>query len=218
MKDEEITAYHCTEIGKTLAEIHKIDRQNGNEDDVEMSIDWSFYLAQMEKTDRRLYEMLKANEAILEESQRNGNRARKKLPKVLTICHNDMDSKNVLWNGEDYRMIDLECLSYSNPQMELFELALCWSGYERCQIDFQRFQAFLRGYAGAGGELPTDWETLYDCNCGRLEWLAYNIKRVLGMDCGADEREIGVKQVEETIRHVVYYAKMKEQILSHCSC
>ncbi len=28
--------------------------------------------------------------------------------------------------------------------------------------------------------------------------------------------EIGIEQVEETIKHIIYYVEMKEQILSHC--
>ncbi len=216
LKGRAITEYHCTEMGKTLAKIHKIDRRIADESLDEMSIDWRFYLSELKKVNMRLYEMLEASYPLLVESQKNGNYARKNLPKILAVCHNDMDCKNVLWNGDDYRVIDLECLSYNNPFMELFELALCWSGYEECQIDFHLFHAFLRGYTGNGGELPTDWETLYDCNNGRLEWLEYNMKRVLGIDCGADEKKIGSRQVEETILHITYYAKMKEQILDCC--
>lgn len=160
--------------------------------------------------------MLKDSLLVIKDSQNKGNLARKKLPQIVSVCHNDMDCKNVLWNGNDYRIIDLECLSYNNPFMELLELALCWSGYEDCQIDFRLFQAFLQGYKNAGGDLPIDWETLYDCNNGRLEWLEYNIKRVLGMDCGDDEKEIGIEQMEETIQHIIYYSEMKEQIIEHC--
>gem|GEM_PF-2403990 len=75
----------------------------------------------------------------------------------------------------------------------------------------------MRGYANAGDRLPTDWETLYDCNNGRPEWLEYNLKRVLGIDCGDDEKEIGIEQSEETIRHIIYYSKMREQILGNCN-
>ncbi len=212
----EITEYHCTQMGKALATIHAADRESGKEDYQGMSIDWDFYLSALEKTDTRLYEMLKSCQGLLVESQENGNRARKNLPNLLAVCHNDMDCKNVLWNGEDYRIIDLECLSYGNPMLELFELALCWSGYEECRIDFRLFQAFLEGYGSAGGKMPADWETLYDCNNGRLEWLEYNLKRVLGIDCGDDEKQMGIEQVEETIRHIIYYAKMREEILGHC--
>ena len=216
LKNNEITEYHCREIGKVLAKIHSIDKKFMNEKFSEMSIDWAFYIAEMQKADVRLYAILKDALPVIKESQNKGNLARKKLPKVVSICHNDMDCKNVLWNGNDYRIIDLECLSYNNPFMELFELALCWSGYEDCRIDFRMFQTFLQGYKNAGGELPTDWETLYDCNNGRLEWLEYNIKRVLGIDCGDDEKEIGIEQVEETIQQIIYYFEMKKLILEHC--
>lgn len=216
LSGKEITEYHCTEIGKVLADIHNIDKKMERADFDEMDIDWDFYLMEMEKADKCLYEMLKESYALMIESQNNGNRARRNLPCVSAICHNDMDCKNILWSGKNYRIIDLECLSYNNPLMELFELALCWSGYEECQIDFTLFQSFLKGYAESGGELPTDWEMLYDCNNGRLEWLEYNLKRVLGIDCGEDEKEMGLQQVKETIRHMIYYAKMREQILANC--
>lgn len=216
LKNNEITEYHCREIGKVLAKIHSIDKKFMSEKISEMSIDWAFYLAEMKKADVRLYAILKDALPVIQDSQNKGNLARRKLPQIVSICHNDMDCKNVLWNGNDYRIIDLECLSYNNPFMELFELALCWSGYEDCQIDFRMFQTFLQGYKNAGGELPTDWETLYDCNNGRLEWLEYNIKRVLGIDCGDDEKEIGIEQVEETVQHIIYYSEMKKLILEHC--
>ena len=217
LRADAVTEYHCGQMGRALAAIHDTDRKMGDQAYKQMSVDWDFYLSAMEKADTRLYEILRSCYAILVESQEKGNRAVKKLPKLLTVCHNDMDCKNVLWNGEDYRIIDLECLSYNNPMMELFESALCWSGYEECRIDFRLFQAFLRGYASAGEEqMPKDWETLYDCNNGRLEWLEYNLKRVLGIDCGDDEKQLGIGQVVETLRHIVYYAKMREQILEHC--
>ena len=216
LRADEITESHCARMGSVLAAIHGTDRKNADEEYTKMSVDWDFYLAAMERADMRLYEMLRPCRALLAEGQENGNRAREKLPHILAVCHNDMDRKNVLWNGEDYRIIDLECLSCGNPMLELFEMALCWSGYEECQIDFRRFQAFLQGYANAGGALPTDWETLYDCNNGRLEWLEYNLKRVLGIDCGDDEKQLGIEQTEETIRHIIYYANMREQILENC--
>lgn len=216
LRAEEVTPYHCERMGEVLAAIHGTDRKDADEEYKPMSIDWDFYLSALERTDRRLFEMLSSCYALLTESQENANRARKRLPGVLAVCHNDMDRKNVLWNGRDFRIIDLECLSYSHPAVELMELALCWSGFEECQIDFRRFEAFLRGYSSAGQTLPTEWETLIDSNTGRLEWLEYNLKRVLGMDCGDDERQTGTGQVEETLRQIRYYAKMREQILERC--
>ena len=216
LKYKEITEYHSTEIGKALARIHGIDRSLKSDNIHEMAIDWDFYLTQLEKANKELFALLMEHYKIILDSQNNGNHARKYLPGISAICHNDMDCKNVLWNGEDYRIIDLECLSYNNPFMELFEMALCWSGYEECQIDFHLFKSVLRGYVAADGELPVDWEILYDCNNGRLKWLAYNLKRALGIDCSEEEQVIGIEQAKETITHITYYAKIKDQILKNC--
>ena len=160
-----------------------------------------------------LYNLLNTNRDILYESQQKGNLATKKMPPVLTICHNDMDSKNILWNGEDCRIIDLECLCYSSPFVELYEMALCWSGYENCNIDFNLFKALIQSYADNGGELPDDWETIYYSSYGRLEWLEYNVKRALGIDCGEDEIEMGISEVRETMEHIVYYYSVRNDVL-----
>ena len=212
LKAEEITACHCRQMGRTLARIHGIDRREEALDFQEMGIDWDFYLSQMKAENGQLCGLLQANYELLVKMQEKGNQARKKLPAVSAICHNDMDCKNVLWDGEDFRIIDLECLAYNNPLMELFELALCWSGFETCKMDFGRFRAFLDGYCAGGGELPADWETLYDSNTGRLEWLEYNLKRVLGIDCGAEEKETGIAQAKQTLEQIAYYGKIREEI------
>ena len=132
---------------------------------------------------------------------------------MSAICHNDMDCKNILWSGRDYRIIDLECLSYSHPFLELIELALCWSRYEERAIDFGLLRVFVKAYLAAGGSVPEDWEVVYDSNCGRLEWLEYNIKRVLGIDCGAEEKELGILEVHKTVEQIVYYADIKAAVL-----
>ena len=135
------------------------------------------------------------------------------MPPLLAVCHRDMDCKNVLWRGGEFRIIDLECLGYWHPFLELYETALCWAGYEECRLEPELLCAFVASYAEAGGELPADWELLYDADCGRLEWLEYNLRRALGVDCGADEREIGAGEVRATIAHAAYYHRMKSIIL-----
>lgn len=101
---------------------------------------------------------MKNNLSLFYKSQKRGNVAIKTLPSVLLRCHNDMESKNVLRKGNDFRIIDFESLCYSNPYLALYQLALCWTSYERCGIDFNLFNAFLRAYINAGGTLPTDWK------------------------------------------------------------
>lgn len=156
-----------------------------------------------------------ANKELLCESQNRGNAAIHHIPLVTSICHNDMDCKNVLWLNEDMKIIDLECLGYANPYLELYELALCWSGYEENNINFNYFTAFMDAYFGNRPKPDIDWESMYDSNYGRLQWLEYNVKRALLIECGStQEQELGISQVKETIDHVIYYHKSKGEIIS----
>ena len=61
-----------------------------------------------------------------------------------------------------------------------------------------------------------NWETIYYANNGRIEWLEYNLKRALLIECSSEEeQQIGINEVKETIKHIVYYAKIKEEILNN---
>ena len=213
LKGEEITIEHCRKIGEFLAKIHNIEKKAQPYNRSEINVEWDMFIKKLSESNTELYNLLSANRDILYESQQKGNLATKKMPPVLTICHNDMDSKNVLWNGGDCRIIDLECLCYSSPFVELYEMALCWSGYEKCNIDFTLFKAIIKSYADNGGELLGDWETIYYSSYGRLEWLEYNVKRALGIDCDDDEIDMGISEVRETMDHIAYYYDVKDKII-----
>jgi len=217
LKDNEIKLLHCKKIGEVLAKIHNIDLKNEPFERNEIYINWQKYAELANAKNSPVYDVINDNIDLLNESMYKGNTAIKKMPSVKAICHNDMDSKNVLWQGNEFRLIDLECLGYSNPYLELFELALCWSGYETCNINFDLFKAFYRAYF-ENTKLDTDinWEIMYYSNYGRLEWLEYNIKRALMIECDTEEEQkLGISEVKETIKHIVYYDKVKDDILSN---
>lgn len=216
LKDGEIKAFHCKKIGEVLAKIHNIDLKNEPFERNEIHIDWQKYARLAKEVNSPIYDMIKDKVDLLNDSMTKGNIAIKKMPPVKAICHNDMDSKNVLWFGDEFRLIDLECLGYSNPYLELFELALCWSGYENCNIDFALCSAFFKAYF-KNTDLDTgiDWEVMYYSNYGRLEWLEYNIKRALMIECDTEEEQkLGISEVKETVEHIVYYDKVKDEILN----
>lgn len=217
LKDDNITKYHCNEMGKLLAKIHNIDLKEEKYAREEKHIDWSYYVEKSRNENPEIYNIIYDKVDILNESMKKGNEAINYMPNVVSICHNDLDSKNVLWLNGEYKIIDLECLDYANPYLELFELALCWSGYETCNINFDLFSEFINSYF-KNTKLSThiNWETLYYANNGRIEWLEYNLKRALLIECSSnEEQQIGINEVKETIEHIVYYSKMKEEILNH---
>lgn len=217
LKDQEIKIFHCRKIGEILVKIHNIDLKNEPFERNEIHIDWKKYVKLAKDMNSPIYDIIKDNVDLFNESMDKGNTAIKKMPCVKAICHNDMDSKNVLWLGDDFKLIDLECLGYSNPYLELFELALCWSGYESCSINFELFNTFFKSYfQNTNLDTDIDWEVMYYSNYGRLEWLEYNIKRALMIECDTkEEQQLGISEVKETVEHIIYYDKVKDEILKN---
>ena len=193
-----ITPDHCAIVGGLLAKLHTVERKTAPVETDILDFKWDgFHLAEEDKL-------------LLQQAQKAANEAT--LPPLSTICHNDMDPKNVLWNGTDCRIIDLECLGYGSPYLELLETALCWAGYESGEVDVERFTAFVTAYAEAGGDLDADWTAVYDANCGRLGWLHYNLQRTGGSE-GEENRELGEAEVAKTLTCIRGYATMKDTIV-----
>lgn len=214
LKDGEVCEKHCAAAAAVLAGIHTIGRREqmfcGDAPDT----DWSALADRLIAADAALGAELSDCTDTLYDMQRRAADAVKRVPPQISVCHNDMDMKNVLWRGDECRVIDLECLSYQSPYIELFEMLLCWSGYEECAVRPALMRAFTCSYARSGGLLPDDWETLYYADCGRLGWLEYNIERALNSSVSEDERALGREQVSQTLSHIRYYARAKDEILS----
>ena len=198
LTDENITPAHCEIVGGLLAKLHRVEEEHLCSDRLFWDFQWEQFDLDGEDIFTLNYLQSAANSASL--------------PHRITICHNDMDPKNVLWQGMDCRIIDLECLGYGSPYLELLETALCWAGYECGEVDFDRFTAFVSAYAKAGGDLAADWEAVYAANCGRLEWLHYNLLRANGSE-GNEAIALGEAEVEKTLACIRGYEKMREKIV-----
>ena len=193
-----ITPGHCAIVGEMLAKLHAVEQVNICADREFVDFNWDgFDLSEEDILSLQMMQ-IDANHAIL--------------PLRHTICHNDMDPKNILWNGMDCRIIDLECLGYNSPYLELLETALCWAGYESGKVDFDRFTAFVGAYATAGGDLDADWTAVYDANCGRLGWLHYNLQRANGSE-GEDAIALGKAEVAKTLVCIKEYTKIQDEIV-----
>lgn len=198
LPEKDITPIHCAMVGAFLAYLHAVECHTAPIQRNVLYFNWN------------AFDLSEEDKAILQTAQEAANAAT--LPPLLTICHNDMDPKNVLWNEMDCRIIDLECLGYGSPYLELLETALCWAGYERGEVDFDRFIAFVSAYTMAGGRLDADWSAVYDANCGRLAWLHYNLQRANGSE-GEEAIALGKAEVAKTLTCIRGYTEMKETIV-----
>ena len=216
LNERKIKKEHCALMGTILAKIHKIEIRTDVTIKDEVLIDWDNYISEAKKNCPEIEPLLSQNRAILYNCLQKGNEAMKNLPRISCISNGDMDGKNVLWHKGKPLLIDLESLNYGNPYTELFQLALCWSGYESCRLNFDLLDSFIGAYRTEFGRFDANWVDLYFSNIGRLEWLEYNIKRVLMIECADEnERRLGIEQVRETMAHVIYYEEIKDSLISH---
>lgn len=232
---DEIREEHCRIIGRLLARIHKIPLEEalsgssgalpegtGTNSDShreayistrKFHTDWDSYIRLAEKMHSELARELAAHRSLLYQAQREYNAAIDSLPDRICISDGDMDCKNVLWkNGEPF-IIDLECLDYGNPFPEMLQLALSWAGGDVCRIDPGRLHAFLTAYRAEYGEIPVDWKMLSGAGYFWLDWLEYNTKRALRIECGDEEEQrLGLREAHETIRRIAYYRSARAKI------
>lgn len=130
---------------------------------------------------------------------RQAQTARRHLPSLSTLCHNDLDCKNVLWHKDKPILIDLECLGMGSPYLELMESALCFSGYDRLSLRPELLEAYLCGYHDAA-EIPLqgiNWATIFDARTDRLGWLEYCLS---SGNTAEAEQTLKIIRYAETIR------------------
>lgn len=213
LKDAETTPAHCRQMGAALARIHAVRPLAAPQQDDAAPIGATIWdelaRALLSAPDAQAEgEALRAAAPMLTRVAAAMDAAVRALPPALALCHNDMDAKNVLWRGDRFRIIDLECLGYADPRQELLDLAISWAGWP---ADEANFKAFVAGYDAAGGARIADAALLFDSRRNHIDWLIYNARRALVDD--PQERRTGRGQVLETIEKIESDQNMRSTIL-----
>ncbi len=211
-KNDKINLMHCEKIGEILAEIHRtdcseIDITNDTFDN-EQIIDWHYYLLKGKEEYLEWNELFLKNFGNLKRWNAAVIEASEKLLTPKVISHRDLDPKNVMWDNNKPLLIDWESAGYINPMQDLLETALYWSKGEQGELDKQRFSSFINGYKNKSGAIYADWEQVLATGfSGKLEWLEYNLKRSLWLECAdEEEQQLGTIQVTKTIQDITAYA------------
>lgn len=208
LQETEITPAHCAKIGAVLARIHAVARQDATAAEPSSPIDWVSLANALLASGETKAEgaSLCAAVPMLVQVTAAMEDAIRRIPPLAALCHNDMDPKNVLWQGEDFRIIDLECLGYADPRQEMLDLAISWSGGRE-----EPFKAFVSAYAAQGGVFPADAAAVYDSRRNILDWLAYNARRALFDD--PEERRIAREQIAWSLEKLRQDVRQRESIL-----
>lgn len=203
------TAEACTEGTED-------DETDAPEQKQNAATDWDALIKTARSGQPDVAEVLEGNRELLYLAEKEYAAALDGIPDVSCFCHGDMDCKNVLWLDGEPLLIDLECLDYGNPLLEMFQLALSWAGWAVCEMDFGRFGGFLEAYQAEYGEVRADWDRISGIGYGWLDWLAYNVRRALGIECGdEEERELGIHEVHESIRRIRHFHSARQKLVSY---
>ena len=214
-----ITEAHCRIAGGLLARLHGLPHAAAGETDCPepFTFDWEMTVKMIRENcdslDTVLLALLTESLPLLTEAQAAYNRAIAALPPLHCICNADMDAKNVLWQGDEPLMIDLECLAIGNPVNDLVQLSLSWAGGVLCRIDQKQLQAFLDAYRKSSALPAMDWDAISGLGFAWLDWLHYNLRRACGLTGNSlSERELSLQESKNTLERIRYYAQVQPEV------
>lgn len=214
LQDNEITIKHCQEIGKLLAKIHSLDYKKINLEmekiEYKKLYDFEGYTLELKFKDMSYQKEYLKNYKKYNSLLKRANERFNNSNNTFTICHRDMDPKNVMWKNNKPIVIDWESATLANPHRELLEDALCWSGFLSNNFEEEKFLAVFKSYQEERNIKDIDW---YDVICGnlvgRFGWLKYNLERSLGIKSNDQEEMIlAEKEVLKTIDEINRYINL----------
>lgn len=214
LKDDEITIEHCKKIGKELANIHMLNYKElgltPNTIKGKEIYDWKSYIDN-QNFDKMTYKELflrnyKKFNSILKRVNERFNESNNN----QTLCHSDMDPKNVIWNNDNPIIIDWECAGIANPERELLETALCWSGFLTNNFSKEKFITMFEEYSKYRNIIDIEWFNIICGNLiGRFNWLKYNLERSLGIVSDEiEEMKLAENEVIKTIDEINRYLEL----------
>lgn len=214
----------CIAIGETLAKIHKFDfsqllicslDDNKPVTDTDR-VDWNEYALKGNSDNLEWSSLLLDHLDKLYYWDKLADASAKLLMNNRVISHRDLDQKNVLWDkNKGHSIIDWESAGLTNPTLELIDVALYWSGFESGNLSEDAFCCVIRTYLNHGGKASDNWLAVLNCGFqGKLEWLAYNMRRSLGLESTDDsEQQLGTREVIKTIQTLNDYADIIPQCI-----
>ncbi|WP_282935909.1 aminoglycoside phosphotransferase family protein [Paenibacillus sp. RC67] len=213
----------CKIMGEILAQIHRtdfsqllLDQQDKEGNATKAAVNWKDYAFRGEQEGLEWAYLLSDNLDKIYHWEKLVSSSGNLLTKHKVISHRDLDQKNVLWDENHMPiLIDWEAAGTINPTQELMDVAFYWSGFESGNVSKEAFCTLISTYRNHGGEICDNWlDVLNDGFRGKIEWLIYNIRRSLGLECTDEtEQELGASEVFKTIQALNDYADVIPQCL-----
>ena len=211
-----ISADQCRAAGSIQGRIHAIAPvQNPKPEPEFICMDWIGLTEAAIRQNPDIGTVIEENKDLLIYAENEMNKARAALPGIECIVDEDMDPKNVIWDEDSPKVIDLECLERGNPVSSVLQLSLQWAGAAVCDLDFNKLTAFFDGYFEAYDNGFRDYSAVFGLAYTWTEWLAYNVERAVAPGVDEAERGTAVLQAKLAVESIRYLYRTEEPIRRH---
>jgi Ser/Thr protein kinase RdoA (MazF antagonist) len=210
---KEIDENKCRDLARELAKLHRLDTDKIDVQEESKKIDkidFHFYLEKIETLNELWAIDFKNNYLEIIKIYEKVFNSYKLLSNQRTFTHKDFNRKNVLWNENNFVIIDWETARYSNPSLDFFNSA--WFLTE--DVKENKYMAFASEYFKYFRFDDAIEVAVYAALMDELLWLEYSLKRALGI-ISNNESEIllGKEQVISSMKEVInYYSKINDMI------
>ncbi|MBE6935693.1 MAG: hypothetical protein E7458_04235 [Ruminococcaceae bacterium] len=210
----EITPAHCAAMGDLLGRIHGAGLRPDTAEETSAPEDWA---ALLRCSAGQAWEAALA--ALLPDCVRwdaAAIRAAECPCAAPVLSHRDLDPKNVLWQEGWPLVIDWEAAGAVDPCRELLTVLRYWACTPEGTPLTAHAGAFLTAYRAQKCLAGIPWrEVIAAGYSDLLGWLAYNIRRGVGMEAAsAEEMALGQAQVTATLRTLAAQKETEDAILA----
>ncbi|MFD1019713.1 phosphotransferase [Thalassobacillus hwangdonensis] len=211
LQSSKIEREHAKKMGAILGELHTMDfslREVEPEHPAAL-IEWKRFYDKGKEENAEWVDAFSETLDSLYQWTEHATEAASKLSQGFVYSHRDLDPKNVLWRNGAPTVIDWEAAGPVHPMQELLETAIYWSEKEEKAVDKDQFLTFIKAYEEKCGTAHADWfNGLVMGFATKLDWLEYNLKRSLWMECSDEEdQQLGTEQVFATLNDLNSYAE-----------
>ena len=125
------------------------------------------------------------------------------LKEESVITHGDMDRLNILWQGDEPKLIDWESARKMNPTHDMIRTSLGWSRVGLEHFSYEIYNKMLEAYKKSGGVLNKQHiEPALTAGFGSMiHWMLYNLDIACTSDSNV-EKNTACEQIESVIQSV----------------
>lgn len=174
-------------VGEILGKMHNLNLCIEHAVKIDWSMesitDWKEWIQQAERMKKPWSKVIKQYQLILSAWIVQAEKFAEIRDRDLILSHNDLIPDNIIWSSSDDPMIiDWDHAGYINREIDLFNVAINWSGIYGGEVDAKCFSALLKFYENiTQHKIIITPDIVYASLTSWLNWLTLNIKRSIGL-------------------------------------